>query len=147
MPAHDNTARITTQYDHDIVIMHEGASGGGKSEMLQDVARMEDDRVLLATHTITGEKTILNLGKTCTIEPICDDMATCYPSIQSNNGKLCIVDGEHGWFLRMDGVTHYGCGQRSLSCKFSNLSSFPVIHNHTAMSEIYPLAPRDALLI
>jgi len=107
--AHASAARITTQYDNDIVIMHEGASGGGKSEMLQDVARMEDDRVLLATHTITGEKTILNLGKTCTIEPICDDMATCYPSIQSNNGKLCIVDGEHGWFLRMDGVTHYGC--------------------------------------
>ena len=36
-------------------------------------------------------------------------MATCYPSLQNDSGKLVLVDGEDGWFLRMDGVTHYGC--------------------------------------
>ncbi len=36
-------------------------------------------------------------------------MATCYPGVQNNSGKLVLVDGEDGWFLRMDGVTHYGC--------------------------------------
>ena len=36
-------------------------------------------------------------------------MATCYPGLQTGSGKLALVDGEDGWFLRMDGVTHYGC--------------------------------------
>ena len=49
------------------------------------------------------------MGTTCSIEPVCDDMATCYPQLQNNSGKLVLVDGEDGWFLRMDGVTHYGC--------------------------------------
>ena len=82
----------------------------GKSETLQDIARNEDgDSVLLSTNTITGEKTMLQIGNTSHIEPVCDDMATCYPSLQNNSGKLVLVDGEDGWFLRMDGVTHYGC--------------------------------------
>ena len=38
--------------------MHEGASGGGKSEMLQDIAREPDGEVLLSTNTVTGEKTL-----------------------------------------------------------------------------------------
>lgn len=89
--------------------MHEGASGGGKSEMLQDIAREPDGEVLLSTNTVTGEKTYLHISSTCKIEPVCDDMATCYPGVQNNSGKLVLVDGEDGWFLRMDGVTHYGC--------------------------------------
>lgn len=107
--AHASAARLTTQYDNELVIMHEGASGGGKSEMLQDIARAADGRVLLSTNIATGEKTYLNLDRTAHIEPVCDDMATCYPGIQSDSGKLALVDGEDGWFLRMDGVTHYGC--------------------------------------
>ncbi|MBS5151145.1 MAG: DUF4914 family protein [Butyricicoccus pullicaecorum] len=107
--AHASCGRLVTQYDNELVIMHEGASGGGKSEMLQDIARNEDGSVLLSTNTITGEKTMLQIGNTSHIEPVCDDMATCYPSLQNNSGKLVLVDGEDGWFLRMDGVTHYGC--------------------------------------
>ena len=94
--AHASCGRLTTQYDNELVIMHEGASGGGKSEMLQDVSRTEDGRVLLSVNTVTGEKTILNLGRTATIEPVCDDMATCYPGLQTGSGKLALVDGEDG---------------------------------------------------
>lgn len=107
--AHTSCGRLVTPYENEMVIMHEGASGGGKSEMLQDISRMPDGNILLSTHTVTGEQTILSMGATCKIEPVCDDMATCYPKIQNNSGKLCLVDGEDGWFLRMDGVTHYGC--------------------------------------
>ena len=77
--------------------------------MLQDIAREPDGEVLLSTNTVTGEKTYLHISSTCKIEPVCDDMATCYPGVQNKSGKLVLVDGEDGWFLRMDGVTHYGC--------------------------------------
>lgn len=107
--AHASCGRIVTPYENEIVIMHEGASGGGKSEMLQDISRLEDGTVLLSHNTVTAEDTIINIGQTCSIEPVCDDMATCYSTLQNNSGKLVLVDGEDGWFLRMDGVTHYGC--------------------------------------
>ena len=106
---HASAALLETPYENEIVFMHEGASGGGKSEMLQDIAREPDGEVLLSTNTVTGEKTYLHISSTCKIEPVCDDMATCYPGVQNNSGKLVLVDGEDGWFLRMDGVTHYGC--------------------------------------
>ena len=106
---HTSAGRLITPYENELVIMHEGASGGGKSEMLQDIAREPDGEVLLSTNTVTGEKTYLHISSTCKIEPVCDDMATCYPGVQNKSGKLVLVDGEDGWFLRMDGVTHYGC--------------------------------------
>lgn len=107
--AHASCGRVVTPYENEIVIMHEGASGGGKSEMLQDISRQPDETVLLSHNTVTEEDTFLNLGQTCYIEPVCDDMATCYATLQNDSGKLVLVDGEDGWFLRMDGVTHYGC--------------------------------------
>ncbi|MEA4941737.1 MAG: DUF4914 family protein, partial [Oscillibacter sp.] len=45
--AHASAARIITPYENEMVMMHEGASGGGKSELLQDVQRCPDGRVLL----------------------------------------------------------------------------------------------------
>ena len=106
--AHASAARIITPYENEIVIMHEGASGGGKSEMLEVEHRVADGRILLGTHVITGGKNYLHLGDTCDIEPISDDMAMCHPAIQGPDGKLGIVDGENGWFLRVDGITEYG---------------------------------------
>lgn len=106
--AHASAARIITPYENEIVIMHEGASGGGKSEMLEQEHRVEDGRILLGTHVVTGGKNYLHLGDTCDIEPISDDMAMCHPAIQGPDGKLGIVDGENGWFLRVDGITEYG---------------------------------------
>ena len=90
-------------------MMHEGASGGGKSELLQDVMRAPDGRVLLGVNLVTGEESYISMSDTCTIAPVTDDMAMCPPSIQDNSGKLCLTDGEDGWFVRVDGITEYGC--------------------------------------
>ena len=106
--AHASAARIITPYENEIVIMHEGASGGGKSEMLEVEHREPDGRILLGTHIVTGGKNYLHLGDTCDIEPISDDMAMCHPAIQGEDGKLGIIDGENAWFLRVDGITEYG---------------------------------------
>ncbi|MBQ9933679.1 MAG: DUF4914 family protein, partial [Ruminiclostridium sp.] len=107
--AHASAARVITPYENEMVMMHEGASGGGKSELLQDVPRVADGRVLLGIHTQTGEKTYISMSDTCTIEPVTDDMALCQPSYQPKNGKLAVTDGEDGWFVRVDGITEYGC--------------------------------------
>ena len=63
--AHASCALMTTEYDNDLVIMHEGASGGGKSEMLQDIARREDGReraALLLQHPGHGRRDQPDLG-------------------------------------------------------------------------------------
>lgn len=91
----------------DVVRCKNGASVNFAEDYMR--RREPDGEVLLSTNTVTGEKTYLHISSTCKIEPVCDDMATCYPGVQNNSGKLVLVDGEDGWFLRMDGVTHYGC--------------------------------------
>ncbi|MEG1857430.1 MAG: DUF4914 family protein [Pseudoflavonifractor sp.] len=107
--AHASAARIITPYENEMVMMHEGASGGGKSELLQDVQRGQDGRVLLGVNIQTGEERYISMSDTCTIDPVTDDMAICHPSFQMNNGKLALADGEDGWFVRVDGITEYGC--------------------------------------
>ena len=107
--AHASSARIITPYENEMVMMHEGASGGGKSELLQDVMRSGDGRVLLGVNLVSGEESYISMSDTCTIEPVTDDMAMCPPSIQDNSGKLVLTDGEDGWFVRVDGITSYGC--------------------------------------
>ncbi len=106
--AHASAARIITPYENEVVMMHEGASGGGKSELLQDVHRVEDGRVLLGINTQTNEKNYIRMSDTCTINPVTDDMAICHPSFQNGSGKLALADGEDGWFIRVDGITEYG---------------------------------------
>ena len=105
--AHASAAHIITPYENEMVMMHEGASGGGKSELLQDVPRVADGRVLLGTNTETGEQVYISMSDTCTIEPVTDDMALCQPAYQPKNGKLAVTDGEDGWFVRVDGITEY----------------------------------------
>lgn len=107
--AHASAARIITPYENEMVMMHEGASGGGKSELLQDVQRRPDGRVLLGVNQQTGEERYISMSDSCTIDPVTDDMAICHPSFQMNNGKLAVADGEDGWFVRVDGITEYGC--------------------------------------
>ncbi|MFI3115932.1 MAG: DUF4914 family protein [Clostridia bacterium] len=106
--AHTSAVRVITPYENETVIMHEGASGGGKSEMLEHIHKDEDGKLVLATNTQTGEKYRLNVAESCKLMPICDDMGTCHPSIQNNSGKLVLTDGEEGWFLRVDHITKYG---------------------------------------
>ncbi len=106
--AHASAARIITPYENELVMMHEGASGGGKSELLQDVHREEDGRVLVGLNTVTGTNHYISMSDTCTIEPVTDDMAMCCPVFQPSNGKLALADGEDGWFVRVDGIDEYG---------------------------------------
>lgn len=106
--AHASAARIITPYENEMVMMHEGASGGGKSELLQGVHREADGRVLLGVNLATGEKKYISMSDTCTIEPVTDDMALCLPSFRNGSKKLGVFDGEDGWFVRTDGITEYG---------------------------------------
>ena len=105
---HASAALLQTPYENEFVFMHEGASGGGKSEMLEQIRRESDNRVLVATDNITGEEFFLNMGDTCDIYPIADDMVMAHKDMQDGSGKLVITDAENGWFLRVDGDKYYG---------------------------------------
>ncbi len=105
---HCSTVRVMTPYDNLVTFMHEGASGGGKSEMLQQPHRLPDGRLLMGRNTVTGEKRYLEIPRTCDLFPVCDDMALCHPSIQRPNGKLTVTDAESGWFVRVDHIREYG---------------------------------------
>lgn len=106
--AHASAVKVITPYDNEIVIMHEGASGGGKSEMLEDVHKDMDGRCMIAKNTLTGEKNYIVLNETCGLMPVTDDMALCHPKIQNESKKLVVKDAEASWFLRLDGITNYG---------------------------------------
>ncbi|MFO7657605.1 MAG: DUF4914 family protein [Bacteroidales bacterium] len=106
--AHCSTVEVISPYDNVITFMHEGASGGGKSEMLQNIVREPNGQVLIGENTITGEKRLINLPIFCSFHPITDDMAFCHPAIQKDNGKLTVMDAENAWFIRVDGIKDYG---------------------------------------
>jgi hypothetical protein len=106
--AHASSVRVTTPYDNETVVMHEGASGGGKSEMYQDLRREDDGRILLGTNVVTGEPYHITLGETSQLNPVTDDMTLCHPSIQKGDGRMYVADAEDGWFVRMDNLREYG---------------------------------------
>ena len=58
---HTSAGRLITPYENELVIMHEGASGGGKSEMLQDIA-------ILTGGTVNGTSGNTNLIRVDTIQ-------------------------------------------------------------------------------
>jgi hypothetical protein len=106
--AHCSTVQVVTPYDNIVTIMHEGASGGGKSEMLEHVHRQDDGRLLLGKNLIDGDDRHLSLPRTCELRPVTDDMALCLPSLQSDNKKLSLKDAEDAWFVRVNHITEYG---------------------------------------
>jgi len=105
---HCSTVQVITPYDNLMTIMHEGASGGGKSEMLEQTHREMDGRLLLGENTITGERVFLEVPRSCELRPVNDDMALCHPSLQKGDGKLVLCDAEEGWFVRVNHISHYG---------------------------------------
>ncbi|MHB1153445.1 MAG: DUF4914 family protein [Eubacteriales bacterium] len=109
---HASTVKVITPYDNEIVIMHEGASGGGKSEMIEAIHKEPDGRIILGVNTITGEKTYIDLKETCELRPVTDDMALCHPKMQNKSNKLVVKDAEQGWFLRLDHIKAYGTTPR-----------------------------------
>ena len=106
--AHCSAVRSISPYDNVTTFMHEGASGGGKSEMHQHILREPDGRVSLGKNLISGEERFITIPRFCLFRPVADDMAFCHPSIQNKDGKLRIVDAENAWFVRVDSVNGYG---------------------------------------
>ncbi len=109
--AHCSTVKVVTPYDNEITIMHEGASGGGKSEMLEQMHRERDGRLRLGENVVTGEPRYLTVPHGCELHPVTDDMALCHPDLQdkeSRQKKLSLVDAEKAWFLRVNHIDHYG---------------------------------------
>ncbi len=108
LTAHCSTVQIVTPYDNKTVIMHEGASGGGKSEMIEGVHRERDGSLLIGRNVVNDERRHVTLPRTCELRPVTDDMALCHPSIQREDGRLQLMDAEDAWFLRVNHIEHYG---------------------------------------
>ncbi len=106
--AHCSTVQAVSPYDNIMTFMHEGASGGGKSEMLQHIVKEPNGQVLIGENIITKEKRLISLPMFCSFNPVTDDMALCHPSIQKENGKLTLLDAENAWFIRVDSILEYG---------------------------------------
>ena len=107
--AHCSTVQVITPYDNYVTIMHEGASGGGKSEMLEHIHREDDGRLLLGENVISGEQRHLVLPRACELRPVTDDMALCPASLRNEeSGKLRLRDAEDAWFVRVNHIDDYG---------------------------------------
>ena len=105
---HCAAVAVITPYENQVVIMHEGASGGGKSEMTEHIHRMEDGRLLIGKNVVTQEERTLALPEACHLRPIADDMACAHPKYQGNSGRLTLADAENAWFVRVDHIRSYG---------------------------------------
>lgn len=105
---HGSTVKVITPYENILTIMHEGASGGGKSEMIEQMHKELDGRVLLGEDLETGDRQYLKLSDSCELKPVTDDMALCHPKLQNGSGKLVVKDAERGWFLRINHISRYG---------------------------------------
>jgi hypothetical protein len=108
LTAHGSTVQVVTPYDNVLTIMHEGASGGGKSEMLEYPHREADGRLLLGENMATGECRYVALNQGCALRPVTDDMALCHPSLQNDSRRLVVKDAENAWFIRLNHITQYG---------------------------------------
>lgn len=105
---HCSAVESISPYDNITRFMHEGASGGGKSEMLQHIVREPSGDVLIGTNAITAEQRSIQIPRFCQIQPIADDMATVHPSLQTESKRLRLLDAENAWFIRTDNITGYG---------------------------------------
>lgn len=105
---HGSTVQVVTPYENITTILHEGASGGGKSEMLEYPHRQPDGRLLLGINKLTGEKFYVVLTQGCSLKPVTDDMALALPTFQKDKKKLVVADAEQAWFVRLNHITNYG---------------------------------------
>lgn len=156
--AHASAVKAVSPYKNQIVIMHEGASGGGKSEMLEHIRRDANGKVCVATNTVSGDALYFDIKDTCSLFPIIDDMALCHPKMQDGSKKLVIKDAEDGWFLRFDNIHGYGddpyfekiCTQPSEPIVFLNIDGVPratcLIWEHTLDSNGKPCSNPRAIV-
>ncbi|GBR75951.1 protein DUF4914 [Candidatus Termititenax persephonae] len=105
---HGAAVQVVTPYDNITTILHEGASGSGKSEMLEYAHRQTDGSLLLGVNKVTKENLSVSMDQTCLLRPVTDDMAISHPHDQKNNPRLVVRDAEQAWFIRINHITHYG---------------------------------------
>ncbi len=105
---HAAAVKVRTHYGNVSVFMHEGASGGGKSEMNEPIHYTEDGRILVGENIKTNEKIFIDIPQPSKLVPISDDMTLAHKKIQKNKGRLTIYDAEQAWFIRMDHIRRYG---------------------------------------
>ncbi len=106
--AHCSGVESISPYDNITRFMHEGASGGGKSEMLQHILRDTEGEVTIGYNIKSDEKRSFVIPRFCKTRPICDDMGMVHPSFQTGSKRLRIQDAENAWFIRTDNITGYG---------------------------------------
>jgi len=135
---HGSTVQVVTPYDNVTTIMHEGASGSGKSEMLEYVHRQADGRLRIGKNVVTREERRLTLNQTCTLCPVTDDMAM---SLDDPNapGYLTVHDAENAWFVRVDHITRYGADP--------HLEALTVHPSEPLLFLNFDAAPRSTCLI
>ncbi|QEN03653.1 DUF4914 family protein [Thiospirochaeta perfilievii] len=105
---HASTVKAVNSIKGETVLMHEGASGAGKSEMLEQPHRNSDGDLVLGTNLVTGEVPTIKMENQDELYPITDDMAMCHPRHGATKDTLSACDAEDAWFLRVDHVTHKG---------------------------------------
>ncbi|MCF8000564.1 MAG: DUF4914 family protein [Halanaerobiales bacterium] len=135
---HCSAVQVITPYDNKINIAYEGASGAGKSEMLQDMHRERSGRILLGKNIVTDDEYKITLPQGCSLRPIADDMAVTPSYLQKGEGKLSLKDAENAWFVRVDHIDQYGVDPHleSITCHpkgplmFLNIDAAP---NSTAL--------------
>lgn len=105
---HSSSTKVVTPYKNEVIMLHEGASGGGKSELNEYMEHSENNRMIIGENIVTGDIIDYHIIKECELFPISDDMTLTHPSISKNNGKITILDAEHAWFVRVDHIKKYG---------------------------------------
>ena len=106
---HASCAVVENRRGDKMTILHEGASGGGKSEMLEGLKAEAEQGLLLAKNIANGREICLRGLPKLRLRPAADDMVISKPEFGDLLGRLGIADAEAGWFLRVDGETEYGC--------------------------------------
>lgn len=105
---HASTVQVVTPYENVTTFLHEGASGSGKSEMLEYPHREDDGRLLLGRNKVTDKIFTVNINQTCSLCPVTDDMALVDNEKSIKSQKLSVSDAENAWFLRVNHIRHYG---------------------------------------
>ncbi|MCL1981490.1 MAG: DUF4914 family protein, partial [Clostridiales bacterium] len=125
-------------------------SGGGKSEMGENIHRDPGGGITIGQNLASLEKFYLRIDEPCELRPIADDMVLCHPKLQNASRRLVITDAEDGWFLRVNHITEYGTEphheriytQPSEPLVFLNLQAVPnatcLIWEHTLDSDGKP---------
>jgi len=105
---HTSVVKVLVPMKSVVTIMHEGASGSGKTEMSEHVGGDVSGRVVFGENVLTGEKYRMRFHSICKIRPITDDMAIAHPDMQKGDGKLVVRDAEDAWFIRTDNILQCG---------------------------------------